>query len=215
VQCHQPGGNALGNWDARPWLTMAQANLVNGPLVNDGGDPQARLAVPGDPTRSMLLKRIQGSGVPRMPPLATSVIDQESVQLLTDWINQELPQRQTFSDWQIQYFGSTSNPQAAPGADPDGDGANNTLEFLTRTHPLTPGGTWKLSQQVSDTSVQIQFPRPANRSVIIETSTDLQNWAPWDVPGNAPTLSSLVENITLNGFREDDRRFYRARIQEP
>jgi hypothetical protein len=34
--------------------------------------------------------------------------------------------------WETAYFGGTS---AQPGADPDGDGASNLLEFLAQTHP--------------------------------------------------------------------------------
>lgn len=39
--------------------------------------------------------------------------------------------------WQIGYSG-LNNPQGTGGADPDGDDADNRLEFLTGTHPGEP-----------------------------------------------------------------------------
>jgi mono/diheme cytochrome c family protein len=46
VQCHQPGGAALGNWDARPTTPTDSANLINGILADDRGNPANRFAVP-------------------------------------------------------------------------------------------------------------------------------------------------------------------------
>jgi len=42
-----------------------------------------------------------------------------------------------FQSWQVQYFGSTNNPAAAPDVDPDSDGQNNTAEFLSGTDPTS------------------------------------------------------------------------------
>jgi len=46
----------------------------------------ARLIAPGHPERSVLLHRIANRDAGHMPPLATSIVDQEAVNLLTEWI---------------------------------------------------------------------------------------------------------------------------------
>lgn len=93
AQCHQPNGSSRGDWDARITTPMDMANIISGALVNDGGDPANRWAVPGDPAHSMVLKRLQGDGFLRMPPLASSERDLAAEKLLTDWILTELPTR--------------------------------------------------------------------------------------------------------------------------
>jgi hypothetical protein len=41
----------------------------------------------------------------------------------------------SFQAWQMQYFGCTDCPQAAPTADPDGDGCDNLCEFMAGFNP--------------------------------------------------------------------------------
>jgi hypothetical protein len=41
--------------------------------------------------------------------------------------------------WQIQYFGSINNPNAAPGATPAGDGVPNWLKYSLGLDPTVPG----------------------------------------------------------------------------
>ena len=210
VQCHQPGGAATGNWDARATTLTDAANLINGLLVNHGGDTDNRWAVPNDTAHSMILKRLQGAGVPRMPPLATNELDPAAIQLLTDWIVQDLPSRESLAQWQTRNFGT---PAPLTG-DADSDGQTNALEFLTRTDPLDPQARWTLDSQIVGTDYQLTFPQTANRSVLIETSLDLQTWTLWDVPGNQTLFNATTALRTLNGTVAEPLRFFRARISE-
>jgi uncharacterized repeat protein (TIGR03806 family) len=85
--CHRPGGSALGSWDARSSTPISLARILRGPLVDDGGDPQNRVVVPGDPARSRLLHRLAGvGGAPRMPPIASNGRDFAGERLIADWI---------------------------------------------------------------------------------------------------------------------------------
>jgi glucose/arabinose dehydrogenase/mono/diheme cytochrome c family protein len=216
VQCHQPGGAALGNWDARPTTPTDSANMINGVLADNRGDPANKFVVPADTNHSMALKRIQGNGVPRMPPLATNELDPGAIQLLSDWITQSLPQRQSFSDWQLQNFGSTSDPNAAPDADPDHDGQTNLLEFLAYTDPNNPASAASPAAiTVNNGQLTLNFLQQANRSVLVETSIDLTHWALWDVPGNTPTYPAAAMQRALTIPSDTSQEFFRLRLATP
>ncbi len=86
VQCHQPGGGATGLWDARASTPLNQANIINGTLINNQGDANLHWMVPGDVAHSMVLKRIKGESIQRMPPLATNELDDADIALMTEWI---------------------------------------------------------------------------------------------------------------------------------
>jgi glucose/arabinose dehydrogenase len=214
VSCHSPGGAGLGDFDVRAHLTTAATRLRTGALVNPAGDAANRLLAPGDEARSMLLRRILGQGVPRMPPLASNELDPAAAALLRAYIAQ-LPSRPTFPEWQATRFASPAAPEAAPGADPDGDGASNRLEYLAGTPPLAPGGDpLALSLGASGGDLVLEFLHPADRSALIETSTDLIQWSRWPAPGNAPLWPSADLPRQLQAPLDGPRRFFRVRLDE-
>ena len=53
-----------------------------------------------------------------------------------------------FQAWQVQYFGSTTNPAAAANADPDGDGMSNLQEFLAGTDPTNGASAFRITSVV-------------------------------------------------------------------
>src|SRR4029077_12591904 len=131
-----------------------------------------------------VLRRIQGNGFNRMPPLATHQLDQASINLLATWIGGELTNRQDFSQWQIANFGATNNPLGAANADPDADGANNYYEFLTYSPPNSNNPPWAITIAQSPASVDVGYLRLANRGFLVEYSSNLFSWAPWTVLDN-------------------------------
>jgi mono/diheme cytochrome c family protein len=215
VQCHQPGGASTGYWDARATTATDSANLIDGLLVNDGGDPANRWCIAGDTAHSMILKRLAGAGVQRMPLLATSERDLTAEALITSWINSELPARKSFAQWQTMHFGSTSLPEAQAAADPDGDAQNNDLEFLLGENPLLNNAPYLPFVSPESGGFSLGFDHPANRSVLIETSADLQGWSLWDVPGNAPIFPSASHQVTITSPFEAPGRFFRLRLSTP
>lgn len=84
--CHQPGGSAPGLWDARFSSPLSLTGIVDGPLLDHGGNPANRVIVPGDPGHSRILELITQAGVGRMPPLATNEPDLGAAALLSSWI---------------------------------------------------------------------------------------------------------------------------------
>ncbi|HEV2694627.1 MAG TPA: PQQ-dependent sugar dehydrogenase [Verrucomicrobiae bacterium] len=88
-QCHQPAGTvSQANWDARITTPTALAGLINGAVINNLGNSANHVIVPAAPTNSVLLTRIATRGVNsiQMPPLATSLVDTVSTNLISRWI---------------------------------------------------------------------------------------------------------------------------------
>ena len=50
-----------------------------------------------------------------------------------------------FESWQVLHFGSTTDPNAAASADPDGDGQNNMAEYLAGTDPIDPASSLRIT----------------------------------------------------------------------
>lgn len=215
AQCHQPGASAPGLWDARASTPTDLAHLIGGALINDGGDPANLWCVPGDVGHSMVLKRLQGAGIPRMPPLATSERDLAAETLLTDWINTALPSRESFAEWQVVHFGGTQSQEAQPDSDPDGDDQNNRLEHLLGQNPLQADAKHGPDVVLVNDGYSLSFEQPANRAALIETSTNLIDWMRWDEPGNLVSFPTQVQMRTLSGAMDEQKRFFRVRIWGP
>jgi serine/threonine protein kinase/WD40 repeat protein len=135
VHCHQPEAFCPTPWNGVLTNSLADTHLINGALWVNLGNSEHRVIKPGDLDHSVLLKRIDTRDALQMPPLCTTVVDAQGVGLFAAWITNDLPHRQTFAEWQAAHWGPTSTAEAAPEADPDGDGACNDLEYLTRTDP--------------------------------------------------------------------------------
>ncbi|MCB9665813.1 MAG: PQQ-dependent sugar dehydrogenase [Alphaproteobacteria bacterium] len=84
--CHQPTGT-MPSLDFRFGTALADTMVCDAdPVRGDFGLPDARLIAPGAPASSVLLHRVSHRGPEQMPPLATSVVHEEAVALLTAWI---------------------------------------------------------------------------------------------------------------------------------
>lgn len=212
--CHMPGTGNPASFDLRAHLSLAQTGIINGTASNNGGDPLNRLIVPGHLARSIIYNRSGAlNGFTRMPPLATSEVDQPALDVMADWIDEALPSRQSYSDWRTFWFQSGVSAEGESTADPDKDGVTNGTEFLAMTNPLS--GIGFLSPQVArtGTNASLTFTLPANRSAIIETSLDLATWTVWDVAGNAG-LPTNGGTVVISGTAVSDNQFFRVRVTE-
>ena len=214
--CHQDPGIQPLTWEGNYHLTMDQTGLINGIASGGTQHPDDRLIVPGNPARSISLSRVAASnGYTRMPPLATNEPDTVNIQLLTDWINQEATTETTYTSWRIARFGNDTSANGAPTADPDGDGSNNEQEWLALTDPNDERDFLTTSFSLNGNNVEVDLPGFANRSVLIERSTNLIDWLSWSAPGNSgipgnPALPPQILTAPSNGAHE----FFRLRIEE-
>jgi uncharacterized repeat protein (TIGR03806 family) len=212
--CHQAGGTAgTAAWDGRSSLTLAQTGVLLGNASNNGGDPLNKLIVPGDAAHSIILNRTAASnGFTRMPPVGSNELDQTSINLLTQWIQQTLPARQTYESWRQTQFGNLPAAQSDPAADPDGDGKTNQEEFLAGTAPLNSASFPFIQTGITNSEFRMDFSLPANRSLQVETSSNMTDWMLWNVPGNHG-IPHPGGPLMLQGST-DNRSFFRVNLKE-
>jgi hypothetical protein len=85
--CHRKWGGGNAEFQLLATLPIGELGIVNikpGQGAFDLTDP--RIVVPGEPDRSMLLHRMTRLGLGRMPHIASSVVDEQAVKLIRDWI---------------------------------------------------------------------------------------------------------------------------------
>jgi PKD repeat protein len=124
-----------------------------------------------------------------------------------------------FQGWQIQYFGSTNNPNAAPGVDADGTGQNNLFKFVAGLDPTNPASVFLLNI-VSDTNQPnaqaLQFlPMVGGRTYTPQFNTDLVNgvWLPL-ATYTGPVING--NQITVTDTNPlPPQEFYRIEISLP
>jgi uncharacterized repeat protein (TIGR03806 family) len=213
--CHKAGGTGTpAAWDGRIELALAQTGLINGAASNNGGDPLNKLVVPGDPTHSILLNRTAlTNGFTRMPPVGSNELDQASIALLTQWIQQSLPSRQTYETWSASTMPGLTPAERAAGADADGDGRTNQDEYLAGTGPLDAASFPAVSSTLTSGQTQLSLTVPPNRSVQVETSNNLTDWLLWNVPGNHG-LPQTGGPVVIQGPVSGARSFFRAKVRE-
>lgn len=87
--CHRDEGTGgRASLDLRREVALSDTGLCGEPSAGDLGIADARIVVPGDTERSILLARIGAPGDARMPPLATAIVDEQGVELVRSWIEQ-------------------------------------------------------------------------------------------------------------------------------
>jgi uncharacterized repeat protein (TIGR03806 family) len=213
--CHQEGGTVAGaNWDGSAHLTLAETNLINGIATNNGGDSLNKYIVPGDTAHSIILNRMAvTNGFTRMPPLGSTELDQTNIALLQEWIGQSLPERLTYEEWRLAEFGSSSSSEGTASSDPDGDGQTNQQEFVANTDPRSPASFLATQLSADGSNITLTFNVPEGRSALIETSSDLNAWTLWDIPGNngLPLTSGPV---SFSGPASGAKQFFRLRLRE-
>lgn len=85
--CHRPGGRTPSAMDLRAGIPLRAAGICDVvPDSHDLGLADARIVAAGDASRSVLPARMRQSGLLRMPPLATLVVDEAGAGLVHDWI---------------------------------------------------------------------------------------------------------------------------------
>jgi mono/diheme cytochrome c family protein len=87
AQCHVAAGGGNSLMDLEFTTPKKEAHLYGAhPQHQTFGIADPLLIAPGQPDRSVLLQRLSRRGPNQMPPLATSIVDDEAVRMLREWI---------------------------------------------------------------------------------------------------------------------------------
>lgn len=159
---------------------------------------------------------VEGSRGVHNAPYAVGVLKASIADLTGDSNNDNLPDA-----WQIQYFGSIDNPQAAPNATPAGDGVPNWLKYSLRLNPLTPGATipggfvWgpSLTNPSGTNTVEIFTAAELTFNTTVGTAYQIQSIsaveAEWqNVGGSIAGTGGSISYVTPT--RQDPQRFFRV-----
>lgn len=84
--CHHPGGNAIVSFYLKRDLPFDKLNTNKGTGIGTFGMQNAKLIVPGDPFRSVVMYRMSKLGYARMPYIGSQVVDSTGVALVSQWI---------------------------------------------------------------------------------------------------------------------------------
>jgi hypothetical protein len=98
--------------------------------------------------------------------------------------------------WQRFYFGSPSSPDAAPSADPDGDGASNLNEFINLTDPTNSASAQRLEASLDAPNRQrvvLGWPAARGRVYSLEKTSSLPP-STWTA---VPDLTGVVGDNTM------------------
>jgi uncharacterized repeat protein (TIGR03806 family) len=85
--CHVTDGGGNARMELRYTTPVEKMGIIGAvPQHESYGIANPLLIAPGDPERSLIYQRMLRTAGGRMPPLATSVVDQKHAQLLSEWI---------------------------------------------------------------------------------------------------------------------------------
>lgn len=94
--CHQAAGGGNAQMDLLSKTPLEKMKVIDEtPLHAKFDVTEPRLVAPGEPDRSVLLKRVGLRGRGQMPPLGTNLVDPVAVELLKEWVRGLPPKNDT------------------------------------------------------------------------------------------------------------------------
>jgi hypothetical protein len=120
-----------------------------------------------------------------------------------------------FAAWQIQYFGSVTNPVAAPNFDADSTGQSNYFKYVAGLNPTNSSSIFNFMASASTNSAgwrNITFsPVVSGRNYVAQVKTNLTD-AVWSALSATPAMTngSMVTIIDTNASAP--QKFYRLSI---
>ncbi len=122
-----------------------------------------------------------------------------------------------FQQWQMDYFGSTNDPNAAPDADPDGDRTNNDTEFGANTNPTNSLSALIITRaQQNGNNYTVIWTAAGIRTNRLQVTTNLASGVFTDVSARliiATPGDTTMNYVDLGAATNKTPRFYRVRVE--
>jgi PKD repeat protein len=118
-----------------------------------------------------------------------------------------------FQSWQVFYFGSTTNPAAAPDADPDKDGMSNWAEFLTGTDPTNSVSVLRITavgRQGND--LRITWTMGSGKTNVLQQADGLRGTSNFADVFTVLTVGSATNYLDVGAATNVPARYYRVRL---
>jgi PKD repeat protein len=123
-----------------------------------------------------------------------------------------------FQAWQIQYFGSTTNPAGAASADPDHDGQNNLAEFLAGTDPTNGASALRITSITTQGSnVLVNWTTAVGKTNALQVTNGglggsyaTNGFA--DIVIITNTVGTVTNAVDVGGATSSPTRYYRVRL---
>ncbi len=218
--CHREGGPGGGFWKAQPGFSWDQMKVINGTVNNTAFTATSKVINPNKLDESEIYQRLLNLGFGHMPPVATSEVNQEAVDIVKRFIESVVAEDESFEHYTESHFSNPSAVEAESDSDPDGDGLSNYKEFLLKSNPLLSGGELELQYFEVNQNLNLSFNSIPGRRIELEFKNDFSESDSWQllgVPGSVssyPASSESVEILDIN-ILNNDHRYYRLKIDTP
>ena len=125
---------------------------------------------------------------------------------------------QVYSDWAAIHFPDPEDESVAePGADPDGDGVENLLEYAFGSDPMQPGRDDLPEIETGadwDAIIFRRNPDLVDIAYVVEASSDLNNWNEVVYDSRVDTQpNNQGDRMRIEHQSGDSRRFLRLRVK--
>jgi protein-disulfide isomerase/uncharacterized membrane protein len=111
--------------------------------------------------------------------------------------------------WEIQHFGSMSDPRAQSGLDPDGDGFSNLAEQTAGTSPIDSKSALRItSVSLSENiGLTITWQSISNKTYTVQSASNIGSWT------NTASVSSISSSTSwIDSSPSASKKFYRVKL---
>jgi hypothetical protein len=113
----------------------------------------------------------------------------------------------------VFYFGSTTNPAAAPAADPDNDGMSNWAEFLAGTNPTNSASVLRVTAIAREgNDLRITWTTGSGKTNVLQQADTLGGASNFADAFALLTVGSVTNYLDLGAATSAPARYYRVRL---